>query len=312
MIKKFKESKEGRMQPSLLEESPYDSFCVMRKKLSEPGELGTVELAHQVETKASIVIKTSYLPLSKRFQEDPRSEVQFLRELKGCDCVPQLLGEWERKAAGMWKYQDSNGKIKTRFYASTHRFAMSYGGQDLLAFIQQRGYVTEKDALVIFSQIVQAVKVLHTKRIVHLDLKCENILIQDGKITICDFGRARELKVPGQLMEGITGTLYTMAPEILSSRKYNGELADMYSLGIILFTLLLGCPPYTHPSKNSKAFRLIYSAGRIDSVISAYIEGTAILRPSPACVELLSGLICPPYRRLSVDMTLQHRWLWGS
>jgi len=105
---------------------------------------------------------------------------------------------------------------------------------------------TEKDAAVIMKQILQAVNYLHSHGVCHRDLKPENILFSsmepNSPIKIIDFGLSKVLKDMNQLMKGEVGTLYYMAPEVLTG-NYN-EKCDVWSCGVILYIILSGHPPF--------------------------------------------------------------------
>lgn len=247
-----------------------------------------------------VVVKTSFMHRLQRIntQEDPRKEVKMLQHLAGSGVVPTFYGEWlERKVPGM---------------PGVHRYAMSYEGSDLYGFITHNDHLSEAAARPIFLQILRSVHYLHTRNIVHLDLKPENILINNRnlKITLCDLGQARELKCDHELQEGIVGTMYSRAPEIKQAKRYNGALADMYSLGVTLFVMLLGCHPYV--DQNAAAFKAIYSDRHVDRVVAAYSKNTNIVPLSTTCLDLLTKLICPPHARLSMDVALRHPWFNSS
>lgn len=221
----------------------------------------------------------------------------MLQRLAGSGVVPTFYGEWlEQKVPGM---------------PGVHRYAMSYEGSDLYGFISHHDHLSEAAARPIFRQILRSVHYLHTRQIVHLDLKTENILINRNlKVTLCDLGQARELKCANELQEGIVGTEYSRAPEIKQATRYNGELADMYSLGVVLFVMLLGCPPYVN--QNTPAFKAIYARRRVDQVVASYRRDTNIVPLSPACLDLLANLMCPPHARMSMDSVLRHPWFNSS
>lgn len=93
------------------------------------------------------------------------------------------------------------------------------------------------------SQVFKAVNYCHVNNICHRDLKPENILIEDeGLIKVIDFGTAQTFN-PEQGMSNMLGTPYYMAPEVFSREAYN-EKCDMWSLGVILYCMLTGVPPF--------------------------------------------------------------------
>jgi calcium-dependent protein kinase len=105
----------------------------------------------------------------------------------------------------------------------------------------------EEDAAYIVKQLLSAIMYCHSRGVVHRDIKPENILIDsmtaDGKIDIklIDFGAALFIPPDTKISER-SGTPYYIAPEVLSG-KYN-EKCDIWSIGVILFILLSGTPPF--------------------------------------------------------------------
>ncbi len=97
-------------------------------------------------------------------------------------------------------------------------------------------------------QLAAAIAFAHQKGVVHCDLKPDNILVaEDGQLTVTDFGlavRVDEMDDLAQRPSWAPGTIGYAAPEILTSRKDASALADIYSLGAVLFRLLTGDPPH--------------------------------------------------------------------
>ena len=116
-------------------------------------------------------------------------------------------------------------------------------GGELFDEIQKRRGFSEKDAAEIMAQVLRAVIYCHANDICHRDLKPENILIEtDGVVKVIDFGIAMAFN-PEKGMHTVLGTPYYMAPEILSRNRYD-EKCDVWSLGVILFCMLTGKPPF--------------------------------------------------------------------
>lgn len=120
-------------------------------------------------------------------------------------------------------------------------------GGELFDEIVKRKYMCEEDAAYIIKQILSAIVYCHSRGVVHRDLKPENILIDsvtaEGKINIkvIDFGTALFVS-PDTKMSEMLGTPYYIAPEVING-KYN-EKCDVWSIGVILFILLSGTPPF--------------------------------------------------------------------
>ena len=94
-------------------------------------------------------------------------------------------------------------------------------------------------------QIIAALKYLHTHRIIHRDLKLGNLFLS-GKmeIKIGDFGLATKLEFDGERKRTICGTPNYIAPEILEAKQGHSYEVDIWSLGVVLYTMLIGRPPF--------------------------------------------------------------------
>ncbi|CAH2237251.1 jg11221 [Pararge aegeria aegeria] len=128
------------------------------------------------------------------------------------------------------------------------RFA-EYG--DLLDFLSQNGAVPENQSRLWMRQILSGINYIHTMNIAHRDLKCENILITANyNVKITDFGFARNVRQRDRdvLSETYCGSLSYAAPEVLKGVPYLPKLADMWSIGIILYTMLNKALPFNETS----------------------------------------------------------------
>jgi serine/threonine protein kinase len=130
--------------------------------------------------------------------------------------------------------------------AGAHFITMEYvPGEDLKSSIRRFGQLPVGKAVAVAKQICEGLSVAHKIGIVHRDLKPSNIMIdKEGNVRIMDFGIARSTKDQGITGEGvIIGT-----PEYMSPEQVEGEDADqrsdIYSLGIILYEMVTGTPPF--------------------------------------------------------------------
>lgn len=119
---------------------------------------------------------------------------------------------------------------------------------DLLDYVKQNGPIVEHQAKVWCFQMVKGLKYLHKQGIAHRDLKCENILISKRmNIKIADFGFAR--KCEDEKGNAILSTTYCgsaayAAPEVVSGRPYDPKIADVWSLGVILYIMVNAAMPF--------------------------------------------------------------------
>jgi calcium/calmodulin-dependent protein kinase I len=124
-------------------------------------------------------------------------------------------------------------------------FELATGGE-LFDRIAERGRFTERDAADIVFQILNGVSYLHSHGIVHRDLKPENILYktkeENSEIVIADFGVANTIP-DNQMLTTLCGSPAYAAPEVLK-RKGHGPAADIWSIGVITFTVLMGYGPW--------------------------------------------------------------------
>ncbi|KAF8928165.1 hypothetical protein BGZ58_009834 [Dissophora ornata] len=130
---------------------------------------------------------------------------------------------------------------ETRYYMVTE---LARGGE-LFNHVKTRKF-TESRARYVFRQLLEGVKYLHDRGIVHRDLKLENILVMDVNnmtIKISDFGLANILG-ESSFLDTICGTPSYVAPEVIRRQRYGKEV-DMWSLGVVLYIFLCGFPPFS-------------------------------------------------------------------
>jgi fused-like protein len=118
-----------------------------------------------------------------------------------------------------------------------------FAGKDLSYILEKQKRLKLEEIRNYFKQIVSALLYLNDNRIVHRDLKPQNILIRDGVVKLCDFGFARKMSAATICLHSLKGTPLYIAPEIISEKPYNHKI-DIWSLGIIIYELHTGVPPF--------------------------------------------------------------------
>ncbi|PWO27237.1 ProP, Permease of the major facilitator superfamily [Pyrenophora tritici-repentis] len=118
-------------------------------------------------------------------------------------------------------------------------------GDELYNYLLAKGALEPAKVQRIFTQLVGAVTYVHNKSCVHRDLKLENILLDKHEnVKLVDFGFTREYEGKSNYLQTWCGTICYSAPEMLKGEKYAGEKVDVWSLGIILYALLVGELPF--------------------------------------------------------------------
>ncbi|KAI9308399.1 kinase-like domain-containing protein, partial [Cunninghamella echinulata] len=181
-------------------------------------------------------------------------------------------------------------------------------GGDLFEYVLSRHSLEEEEAAKLFAQLINSVKYMHLKGVVHRDLKLENILFSDQektKLIVTNFGFANNEKK--DLLSTSCGSPTYAAPELvfLETNGYHGPTADIWSCGVILYCMLCGYLPYDDDPENpeSQNFHQLYR----------YIRTSTLSFPpyvSDKAQDLLRGMLHPdPSKRCTMDFITHHPWL---
>lgn len=146
-------------------------------------------------------------------------------------------------------------------------------GNELYYYIYENRRIEFKQCQNLFFQIILAIKYVHSLNLVHRDLKLENILLADRKKTVIkltDFGFVREFNpAKRNFLQTICGTTVYMAPEVLKNEKYNGFATDIWSLGVILYTMLYGQMPFDEDDDLKTKYKIIHEEPMYNDVIGS-------------------------------------------
>lgn len=117
--------------------------------------------------------------------------------------------------------------------------------QSLNELIRRRKRLHELEVMCYVSQICSAIKYLHSHRVIHRDLKLGNLFLNDKmEVKIGDFGLATKVEFDGERKRTICGTPNYIAPEVLEGKQGHSYEVDIWSLGVIIYTLIIGKPPF--------------------------------------------------------------------
>lgn len=172
--------------------------------------------------------------------------------------------------------------------------------------LKRRGTLTEPEVQYFLLQIIDGIKYLHNRQIIHRDLKLANILLDENlDVKIADLGLAAELFDPNERKKTLCGTPNYLAPEIAGKQKggYSYEV-DIWSIGIITYTLLIGKAPFesTTIEETYKKIREMDYSFPVDGVHISH----------QARMFIRSILAEKPGDRLTLDQMLEHPFFTDS
>ncbi|XP_035236893.1 MAP/microtubule affinity-regulating kinase 3a isoform X6 [Anguilla rostrata] len=243
------------------------------------GNFAKVKLARHILTGREVAIK-----IIDKTQLNPTSLQKLFREVRIMKILnhPNIVKLFE--------------VIETE---KTLYLVMEYAsGGEVFDYLVAHGRMKEKEARAKFRQIVSAVQYCHQKHIVHRDLKAENLLLDaDMNIKIADFGFSNEFTM-GNKLDTFCGSPPYAAPELFQGKKYDGPEVDVWSLGVILYTLVSGSLPFDGQNLKELRERVLRGKYRIPFYMST------------DCENLLKRfLVLNPAKRGTLEQIMKDRWI---
>ncbi|XP_062323451.1 MAP/microtubule affinity-regulating kinase 3-like isoform X5 [Osmerus eperlanus] len=237
---------------SCADEQPHIGNYRLLKTIGK-GNFAKVKLARHILTGREVAIK-----IIDKTQLNPTSLQKLFREVRIMKILnhPNIVKLFE--------------VIETE---KTLYLVMEYAsGGEVFDYLVAHGRMKEKEARAKFRQIVSAVQYCHQKHIVHRDLKAENLLLDaDMNIKIADFGFSNEFTM-GNKLDTFCGSPPYAAPELFQGKKYDGPEVDVWSLGVILYTLVSGSLPFDGQNLKELRERVLRGKYRIPFYMSTDCE----------------------------------------
>ncbi|XP_051942092.1 MAP/microtubule affinity-regulating kinase 3a isoform X3 [Hippocampus zosterae] len=243
------------------------------------GNFAKVKLARHILTGREVAIK-----IIDKTQLNPNSLQKLFREVR------------------IMKILNHPNIVKLFEVIETERtlyLVMEYAsGGEVFDYLVAHGRMKEKEARAKFRQIVSAVQYCHQKHIVHRDLKAENLLLDaDMNIKIADFGFSNEFTLANKL-DTFCGSPPYAAPELFQGKKYDGPEVDVWSLGVILYTLVSGSLPFDGQNLKELRERVLRGKYRIPFYMST------------DCENLLKRfLVLNAAKRGTLEQIMKDRWI---
>lgn len=184
-------------------------------------------------------------------------------------------------------------------------FVLEWAGHgDLLQYVRLCGPLKEESCRQFFHQLCVGVQYLHDSGVVHRDLKCENILLTKKQVVkIADFGFARLIGAT-DVSKTYCGSAAYAAPELLQGIPYQGPIADLWSLGVILYIMACASMPFRDSS-----IKVLLK----DQKEPLHIPSSQIKDFSPTLKDLLSKTMAfDLIKRYNMSKMMNHAWYKGT
>uniref|UniRef100_A0A665VJC4 Mitogen-activated protein kinase kinase kinase 19 n=1 Tax=Echeneis naucrates TaxID=173247 RepID=A0A665VJC4_ECHNA len=176
------------------------------------------------------------------------------------------------------------GFLGTSLYQHVVSIFMEYiPGGSIASILHRFGPLPERVLVLYTHQILKGVAYLHLNRVIHRDLKGNNLMLMPtGIIKLIDFGCARRLSclnhsasTSGDLLRSVHGTPYWMAPEVINETGY-GRKSDIWSVGCTVFEMATGKPPLAHMDKIAALFYIGAQRGLMPTLPDGFSDNTAV------------------------------------
>jgi calcium-dependent protein kinase len=277
-------------------------------QLGQPGQFGVARLCTH---KATGQLRACKVISKSRFVQPKQKQVYF----EGLRTEIEI----------MTKISEKNPQNIIRFHEFFEDESNMYlvmelcSGGELFDRIQERGTYSEKDAQEVLVQMCAAVGALHSLDIAHCDIKPDNFLFagkNGSQLKMIDFGHSHKVG-SREYLRMLVGTPYYVAPEVLRG-KYN-KACDMWSVGVVMFVMLFGYPPFYADQDvygaltDEKIFQLVKKGFTPETKPGYGPWFPNSIRVSESAKDLMAKLLKKDVaERLTADEALEHPWMKGE
>lgn len=289
----------------------YTHTSITNSRPPSPSIFDDYEIKGKIADGGCSVVKSCNL---KSSQEEFAVKIISKKDYK----IPTALIENEIKILRQCDHPNVL-KLETVFEDENHFHIVMelVNGGDLFSRVIGKQALTESEAHHIFVQLLEAVKHLHSKNIVHRDIKLENILLQDGNtVKLSDFGFSKIIQSGDEhFMKTTCGTPSYIAPEMLMAESYSCTV-DIWALGITLFLMIFGDYPFKSDGNVSVYEKIISGVFEFpENTVSTTSTSTATTSATATSTsddlkDLISGLLKKDIsQRLTLEEIFDHPWI---
>ncbi|KAI9299264.1 Pkinase-domain-containing protein [Neoconidiobolus thromboides FSU 785] len=182
---------------------------------------------------------------------------------------------------------------------------MDYAAGGSIRGLMKSSVIDEKCISIIVREVLLSLDYIHKQGIIHRDIKAANILLtESGQVQLCDFGIARTISFNSVKRYSFVGTPYWMAPEVITEGSPYNQKADIWSLGITVYEIALGNPPYAEHDPKTALMMLAQGkpprlTGPFSSQLKDFVSMCLTFNPEerPTAEELLKCKFIKAYAK---------------
>lgn len=279
----------------------YSCQCFQGYKISEPSTLYAIKI------------------YEKEKEESYKAEYNFHQKLEGIKSFTRIFNNGEGFLYPSVELQENlitSEKSKEKQINEIQKLPVYFLVEELgtngtlFDYIQAGGSknLPEKIAANIFIKLVKEVKLIHSKNIIHCDIKPDNVILDNNLYPkLIDFGYSQKISNDKATLHNGQGSEIYSSYESSHKRKtgFNGKSSDVFSLGVCLFVMTVGYFPFSAISKKNKSYYFIYK-----EKYEKFWEIFESVELSQEFKDLINQLICHcPEKRLSLDKILENEWI---